>query len=84
MFSEEILNAVSPDIYQRFKTAIEIGKWPNGELLTKDQIDICVQAIIIYEQKHLPPDQRTAYVPPKKTPCSPESGEELVSWKNSE
>jgi len=43
---------------------------------------LCMQAIIAYEQG-IPEDQRTGYVPPKTTPCGPESVEpQPLAWKN--
>lgn len=83
---QRTLESLTPDLYQRFLSAIEIGKWPNGAILTEQQRETCLQAIIIYENQHLPPEQRTGYVPPKKTPCddghqeNPEQ-ESPLSWK---
>ena len=73
---EQMLKAITPDIYERFKQAIEIRKWPNGERLTDEQLQTCMQAVIVYESNHLAKEQRTGFVPPKETPCAdkPSSG----------
>ena len=34
---EKMLAALNPEIVERLKTAVEIGKWPNGIALTKEQ-----------------------------------------------
>lgn len=34
---EQMLNVLDPEIVQRLKTAVEIGKWPNGVALTAEQ-----------------------------------------------
>lgn len=82
MSDEEFLNVLDEDIIQRFKTAIEIGKWPDGRELTDAQKETCMQAIIVFEHKNLPEDQRTGYVPPKPTPCDSHSNDETpVKWK---
>ena len=65
---DPMLNSLTPEIVQNFRRAIEIGKWPNGLPLTAEQKAICMQAVIAYEAKNLPPEQRTGYVPPKQ-PC---------------
>ncbi len=73
---QDALNAMTPEIYERFKTAIEIGRWPNGEKLSQQQKSTCLQAVIIYEQKYKAPHERTAYVPPKSSECNTEASEE--------
>jgi|TARA_B100000768_G_scaffold100969_1_gene94000 hypothetical protein len=79
---KQLLNSITPDIYLRLKLGVEIGKWPDGNSLTREQKELCMQAIIAYEQA-LPEDQRTGYVPPKKTPCAPDTNEpQPLSWKN--
>lgn len=71
---EDVAQQISPDIYQRFKDALELGKWPDGRTLTKEQKEICLQAVIVYEAaQDVPENQRTGYVDStKKTaPCGP-------------
>lgn len=62
----QLLEALTPEVVQNLRRAIELGKWPNGERLTQEQKETCMQAVIAYEAKHLAPEQRTGYVPPKK------------------
>lgn len=64
-----MLNAVDSDIYQRFKTAIEIGRWPNGERLSQEQKSLVMQAIIVYEKNHLAEHERTGYVSRASSSC---------------
>lgn len=61
----DLLNSITPDIYDNLKRAIELGKWPNGEKLTAEQKEHCMQAVIAYELKHKPEQERTGYIPPK-------------------
>ncbi|MFT6028623.1 MAG: hypothetical protein ACI8O8_000348 [Oleiphilaceae bacterium] len=71
---EDVAQKISPDVYQRFKEALELGKWPDGRILTKDQKEICLQAIMVYERAQaIPEDQRTGYVDSTKktSPCGP-------------
>ena len=80
---EKILEAVTPEIYARFKTAIELKKWPDGRQLTNEQLEICLQAIIAYEVRYLPENERTGYVPPKSSACEHDdpSAESPVKWQ---
>ena len=84
---QQLLNSITPEILQNLKRAVEIGKWPNGTALTDEQRQTCLQAIIAYEAKHLAPEERTGYVPPKdacasNSNSSSESDEETpIKWQ---
>lgn len=72
---QELLDSLTPDMYKNLKQSVELGKWPTGGALTEEQKSLCLQAVIAYEQKHLPPEQHTGYIPPKKhTHCGSETG----------
>ena len=62
---QQLLNSITPDIYENLKRAIELGKWPDGKALTQEQRESCMQAVIAYEHKHKGFEERTGYVPPK-------------------
>ena len=34
---EQLVNAMTPEVYQNLKQAVETGKWPNGAELTEEQ-----------------------------------------------
>ena len=53
---------LTPELYQRFRQALELGKWPDGSVVSDEHRDIALQAIIVYENAHLPPEQRTGYI----------------------
>lgn len=59
---EQILKTLTPEIVAKLKTAVELGKWDNGVALTKEQRQICMQAVLIWEHKHLPETERTGYI----------------------
>ncbi len=59
---DQMMASLTPEIVARFRTAVEIGKWPNGQLLTQEQREICMQAVLAWEHKHLPEEQRTGYI----------------------
>ena len=61
----EILQSITPEIYENLKRSIELGKWPDGRKLTEEQKSSCIQAVIAYEHEHVKPEARTGYVPPK-------------------
>lgn len=61
-FTEQA-QALDEQAYQALKQALELGKWPNGERLSREQQEICMQTIISYEALHLPEEQRSGYMP---------------------
>ena len=61
----QLLSSLTPDIYQNLKRSVELGKWPDGQRLSVDQRQLCMQAMIAYEHKHLPPEEHTGYIPPE-------------------
>lgn len=59
---EQMLAVLNPEIVERLKTAVEIGKWPNGIVLSQEQRQICMQAVYAWEIKHLPENERSGYI----------------------
>lgn len=59
---EQMLAVLNPEIVERLKTAVEIGKWPNGIALSQEQRQICMQAVYAWEIKHLPENERSGYI----------------------
>ncbi|MBX2808241.1 MAG: YeaC family protein [Cellvibrionaceae bacterium] len=68
---DKILATITPEICEQLKRAVELGKWANGSALSQQQRALCLQAVIAYEQRHLPPGERSGDVPTKKTRCQP-------------
>jgi uncharacterized protein YeaC (DUF1315 family) len=76
---QQLLNSITPDIYKQLQRAVEIGKWPDGRVLTEEQRSLCIQTIIAYDQRK-PEHERTGYVEPKKSDCSHDADQPL-KWK---
>ncbi|MDU4095463.1 MAG: DUF1315 family protein [Pantoea sp.] len=47
-----IVEAMTPDIYQRPATAVEIGKWPDGVALTEEQKEHCMQLVMLWQAQN--------------------------------
>ncbi|SUD90444.1 YeaC family protein [Psychrobacter phenylpyruvicus] len=62
MKKEDVLAAMTPELVASFRTAIEIGKWPDGNKLTTEQRETCMQAVMIWEHENLPPQERVGYI----------------------
>jgi uncharacterized protein YeaC (DUF1315 family) len=59
---EQLLAGMTPEIHENLKTAIELGKWPNGERLTPQQVELCLQAVIAWDARYLPETERVAWI----------------------
>lgn len=69
---QDILAMMNPEVHMNLKTAVELGRWPDGRKLSPEQLEYCLQAIIAYEQEALPEEQRVGYIDRtglKKTEC---------------
>lgn len=68
---DELAASLTPDMYSRLKESVELGKWPSGEALTREQKALCLEALLKYEiSQGIPEDQRIGYVPVPEKPGS--------------
>lgn len=61
----EMIENITPEIYQNLKLAVELGKWADGRKLSQEQKELCLQAMIAWEIQNLPEDERTGYMGPQ-------------------
>lgn len=59
---ESLVNSITPQLHGQLKTAVELGKWANGERLTPEQTGHCLQLIIAWEHRNLPETERVAWI----------------------
>ncbi len=59
---QELIETINPEIHMNLKTAIELGRWSNGERLSQMQLEHCMQAVIAYEKQHLREQDRVGYI----------------------
>lgn len=50
---EQLIDAMSPQVYEILKQGVEIGKWPNGIELSDEQREKATQAMMLYQGTHL-------------------------------
>ena len=70
---QQLIESITPEIYENLKRAVEIGKWPDGSQLTQEQRENSLQAIIAYDARHKSEEERVGYVPPKND-CDKDGG----------
>ncbi|AYA40085.1 DUF1315 family protein [Xenorhabdus nematophila] len=49
---DDLLSAMTPEIYQRLVQAVELGKWQDGIPLTPEQKEHSLQAVMLWQAKH--------------------------------
>lgn len=58
----KMIDNINPETYASLKLALEIGKWPDGNKLSREQQELTMMAIIAWEQKNLPEEERSGYL----------------------
>lgn len=59
---DTILQYVTPEVHAGLMRAVETGRWADGTPLTQEQRASCLQAVIAFEARELPPEQRTGFI----------------------
>lgn len=61
----KLVDQITPSIYDSLKTAVELGKWDNGDKLSEEQLENSLQMVILYEAKNLKASERIEATLPK-------------------
>lgn len=48
----QLLAAMTPDVYLRISTAVETGKWLDGSTLTPQLRNSAIQAVMLYQSRY--------------------------------
>jgi len=59
---EQLVGSLTADVVERLRRGVETGRWPDGRAVTPQQREHSLQAIIAWEQRNLPEEQRTGYI----------------------
>lgn len=49
---EDLISSMTPEVYQRLATAVELGKWPDGVALTPEQKENSLQLVMLWQMRH--------------------------------
>lgn len=48
---QQLLQAMTPEVFQRLEQAVATGKWLDGSPLTEEQRGSCMQAVLLYQAR---------------------------------
>ncbi|CAH6079999.1 YeaC family protein [Citrobacter sp. CK184] len=49
---DEMIDSMTPEVYQRLSSAVELGKWPDGVALTPEQKENSMQLVMLWQARH--------------------------------
>lgn len=80
---QTLIQSMTPDLYRNIRRAVELGKWPDGQPVTREQRENAMQALIAWGEQHLPEDQRIGYIDKghKEGDNCDDSDETPLNWK---
>ena len=62
----ELVESLTPSMMSDLKQAIELGKFPDGRVVSREQKELMIEATILYDALKLPEEERTGFIHRKK------------------
>jgi uncharacterized protein YeaC (DUF1315 family) len=81
---QKLIETMPLETYQNLTRALELGKWPDGKILSREQREHTMQAVIAWGKLHLAEDQQVGYLNKKQKAgdvCD-DPEESTLTWKN--
>jgi len=66
---DELIEALTPAMLNDLKRAVELGKFPDGRVVTPEQQELMLEAVIRYEALHTAEDARTGFIDRGNSTC---------------
>ena len=64
--ANELVESLTPSMVSDLKQAIELGKFPDGRVVSREQKELMIEATILYDALKLPEEERTGFIHRKK------------------
>ena len=58
----QAVSSLTPELITKLKTAIELGRWENGDKMTSEQVESAMQAVMLWEAKNLSNEHNEPFV----------------------
>jgi len=62
----DLVESLTPSMVSDLKQAIELGKFPDGRVVSPEQKELMIEAMILYDALKLPEEKRTGFIHRKK------------------
>ena len=62
----QLVESLTPSMVSDLKQAIELGKFPDGRVVSREQKELMIEATILYDALKLPEEERTGFIHRKK------------------
>jgi uncharacterized protein len=49
----QVIESMPSEVYERMRSAVELGKWEDGSVLNEQQRESCLQVVMLYQARHL-------------------------------
>ena len=81
---QQLIENMTPEIYRNLKQSVELGKWPDGKPVTREQREHAMQAIIAWDATHLPEQERVGFIErgSKAGETCDDTEETTLTWKD--
>ncbi len=76
----QLLEQLTPELVASFKRALELGRWPDGQVMTDAQREHCLQAVIAYDGMRLPEHERVGYIDRARKKEPQHDDERALRW----
>lgn len=63
---DDLVESLTPDMVDDLKRAIELGRFPDGRMVSDEQKELMIEATIRYDALKLPEEERTGFIHRKK------------------
>lgn len=79
----ELIETMPRETYLNLKRAVELGRWPDGRVLTREQRENTLQAVIAWGRAHLEDQEQVGYIDKKhkEGDVCDEPDETTLNWK---
>ncbi len=80
---QELIETMSQETYLSLKRAVELGKWPDGKTLSREQRENTLQAVIAWGRAHLGEQEQVGYIDKKhkEGDSCDDPTETTLTWK---
>ena len=58
----ETIEGMERDVYDRMVESLATGHWPDGRAVSAEQREHTMQAVIVWGEFHLPPEERIGFI----------------------